>query len=160
MRKGMSVTTVEAMVSKPGPDPEVRPARQSYPATYKLKVLAELDSAGSKSERGEIMRREGVYSSLVSAWRDQRDKGALEAMKASRPGPKADVVKAELARLRAKVTELEDKLQKARGDVASEMAALTSTMLRMKDDSLTAANSRVAELTRLVNELQSKQAVG
>ncbi len=62
--------------------------------------------------------------------------------------------------LTASKTELEDKLQKARGDVASEMAALTSTMIKMKDDSLTAANMRVAELTKLVNELQSKQAVG
>lgn len=62
--------------------------------------------------------------------------------------------------LAASKTELEDKLQKARGDVASEMAALTSTMIKMKDDSLTAANMRVAELTKLVNELQSKQAVG
>ncbi len=120
------------MVSKPGPDPEVRPARQSYPATYKLKVLAELDSAGSKSERGEIMRREGVYSSLVSAWRDQRDKGALEAMKASRPGPKADVVKAELARLRAKVTELEDKLATAEEliDAQGKASALLQQMRR------------------------------
>jgi len=74
----MSVTTVGAMPSRP--DPEVRPARQSYPAAYKLKVLAELDAADSKSQRGEIMRREGLYSSLISAWRDQRDQGALAAM--------------------------------------------------------------------------------
>jgi len=95
------------------PDPEVRPARQSYPAKYKLKVLAELDAADSKSERGAIMRREGLYSSLISAWREQRDQGALEAMKAKRPGPKGDPVKAENARLRAKVAELEAKLETA-----------------------------------------------
>ena len=78
----MSVTTVEVMASRP--DPEVRPARQSYPAAYKLKILAELDAADSKTERGEIMRREGLYSSLISAWRDQRDQGALAAMRRSR----------------------------------------------------------------------------
>ena len=66
----MSVTTVEAV---PRPDPEVRPARQVYPAAYKLKVLAELDAADSKSERGEILRREGLYWSVVSEWRKQRD---------------------------------------------------------------------------------------
>ena len=107
----MSVTTVGAVASRP--DPEVRPARQSYPAKYKLKVLAELDAADSKSERGAIMRREGLYSSLISAWREQRDQGALEAMKAKRPGPKGDPVKAENARLRAKVAELEAKLETA-----------------------------------------------
>ncbi|HAJ37080.1 MAG TPA: hypothetical protein DCL15_15480 [Chloroflexi bacterium] len=62
--------------------------------------------------------------------------------------------------LTASKAELEDRLQKARGEVASEMAALTSTMIKMKDDALTAANQRIAELTKLVNELQSKQAVG
>jgi transposase len=107
----MSVTTVEAMASRP--DPEVRPARQSYPAKYKLKVLAELDGADSRSARGEIMRREGLYSSLISAWREQRDQGALEAMKTKKPGPKGGPVKAENARLRAKVAELEGKLSTA-----------------------------------------------
>ena len=107
----MSVTTVEAMASRP--DPEVRPERRSYPAKYKLKILSELDAADSKSARGEIMRREGLYSSLISAWREQRDQGALEAMKTKKPGPKVDPVKAENARLRAKVTELEGKLSTA-----------------------------------------------
>ena len=103
------MTTVAAMASRP--DPEVRPERRSYPAKYKLEILAELDAADSKSERGAIMRREGLYSSLISAWRDQRDQGALEAMRARKPGPKTDPVRVENARLRARVTELEDKLE-------------------------------------------------
>lgn len=107
----MFPTTVEVM--PPRPDPEVRPARQFYRAAYKLKVLAEMDAAESKSARGEIIRREGLYSSLVSEWRKQRDRGALEAMKTKRPGPKGDPVRAENARLRARVTELEEQLATA-----------------------------------------------
>ena len=106
----MSVTTVEAVAS---PDPEVRPARQVYPAVYKLKVLAELDSADSRSERGEILRREGLYWSVVSEWRKQRDRGALEAMRQKHPGRKGDPVRAENARLRARVEDLEGRLQVA-----------------------------------------------
>ena len=106
----MSVTTVEAV---PGPDPEVRPARQVYPAAYKLRVLAELDAADSKSERGEILRREGLYWSVVSEWRKQRDRGALEAMRLKRPGRKGDPLRAENARLRARVEDLEGRLQVA-----------------------------------------------
>ena len=49
----MSISSVE---SPHGSGPEVRPARQVYPAAYKLKVLAELDAAGSRSERGKILR--------------------------------------------------------------------------------------------------------
>jgi len=106
----MSVTTVEAVAS---PDPEVRPARQVYPAAYKLKVLGELDSADSKSERGEILRREGLYWSVVSEWRKQRDRGALETMRQKHPGRKGDPVRAENARLRARVEDLEGRLQVA-----------------------------------------------
>lgn len=126
----MSGTTVEAVASSP--DPEVRPERRSYPVAYKLKVLAELDAAGSKSARGEIMRREGLYSSLISAWRDQRDAGALEAMKAKKPGPKGDVVKAENARLRAQVAALEDRLATAEEliDAQGKASALLQQMRR------------------------------
>lgn len=126
----MSVTTVEVMA--PRPDPEVRPVRQSYPAGYKLKVLAELDAADSKSERGAIMRREGLYSSLISAWRDQRDQGALAAMKARKPGPKGDPVRAENARLREQVADLESRLVTAEEliDAQGKVSALLSAHSR------------------------------
>jgi len=115
----MTVTTVEAMVSRP--DPEVRPARQSYPAAYKLRILAEIDAAESKTARGGIMRREGLYSSLLSEWRKQRDRGALEAMRSKRPGPKGDPVRAENARLRDRVAELAtaEELIDAQGKVSA-----------------------------------------
>ena len=126
----MSGSTVEAVASRP--DPEVRPERRWYPASYKLKILAELDAADSKSERGEVMRREGLYSSLISAWRDQRDAGALEAMKAKRPGPKVDAVKAENARLRAQVAALEEQLSTAEEliDAQGKASALLQQMRR------------------------------
>jgi transposase len=69
------------------PDPQVpersRPPRQ-YPAAYKLRILEEyerLDKAG----KGALLRREGLYTSLISEWRKQRDKGALAACPVRRP---------------------------------------------------------------------------
>ena len=106
----MPISTVEAM---PGSDPKVRPAHQVYPAAYKLRVLAELDAADSKSERGEILRREGLCSSLVSEWRKQREHDALEAMRQKHPRLRGDPVRAENARLRARVEDLEGRLQVA-----------------------------------------------
>src|SRR3954468_16299942 len=130
----MSVTTVGGVPSRP--DPEVRPARQSYPAKYKLQILAELDGADSKSVRGEIMRREGLYSSLISAWRDQRDQGALAAMGAKRPGPKGDPVRAENARLRDQVAELEQRLATAEEliDAQGKVSALLQPHTRKSAD--------------------------
>jgi transposase-like protein len=81
-------------------DTEVRRARPSWPASYKLAVLAEIDAA-ERGQVGEICRREGLYSSLISEWRKQRDRGALEGLADRKPGPAgADPVRGELARLR------------------------------------------------------------
>jgi transposase-like protein len=61
------------------PDPEVperpRPPRQ-YPAAYKLRILEEYEQL-DKAGKGALLRREGLYTSLLSEWRKQRDKGAL-----------------------------------------------------------------------------------
>lgn len=126
----MSTVTVEGM---PSPDPEVRPPRRAYAPAYKLRILAEIDAAKSKSEVGELFRREGLYSSLVSEWRNQRARGALEAMGSHRPGPRAkDPLVGENARLRARVDELEAHLATAEEliDAQGKVSALLSEMSR------------------------------
>jgi transposase len=62
------------------PDPEVpeRARRRSFTAQYKQKVLAAYEAAAS-GEKGAILRREGLYSSLITEWRRARDAGALGA---------------------------------------------------------------------------------
>jgi transposase-like protein len=71
------------------PDPEV-PERakrpRSYSARYKAEILAEyerLDKAG----KGALLRREGLYTSLLSEWRKQHDRGALAALAKPRSHP-------------------------------------------------------------------------
>ena len=63
-------------------DPEV-PERargpRRFPAAYKARVLAEYETL-SKAEKGALLRREGLYSSLLTEWRRQRDQGAEEAL--------------------------------------------------------------------------------
>ncbi|MCY7401443.1 MAG: hypothetical protein LH477_10905 [Nocardioides sp.] len=74
------------------PDPQVpeRARRRTYTAKYKRDVLAEYEAC-DRAGRGALLRREGLYTFLISAWRDQRDKGALEALgrcgERSRPTP-------------------------------------------------------------------------
>jgi transposase len=95
-------------------DSEVRRAKRSWPAQYKLDILNEIDEAkvaGEPGAVGEICRREGLYSSLISEWRNQRDAGALEGLGGKPTGrPKTDKSRAELARLRQRVAELEAEL--------------------------------------------------
>ena len=106
----MSATAV-GVVSRP--DPEVRPAAKVYSAVFKAEVLAELDAAGSRVERGEIMRRRGLYSQLVHHWRGQRDRGGLEGLKDRKRGPKTDLARVENQRLKLCVVELEARLATA-----------------------------------------------
>jgi transposase-like protein len=63
------------------PDPQVpeRAKRRSYSAEYKAEILAEYDRL-DRDGRGALLRREGLYSSLISEWRKQAAKGALAAL--------------------------------------------------------------------------------
>ena len=63
------------------PDPQVEPQkakRRKFSAKQKLKILDEIDAL-DRGEVGAYLRRNGLYSSSVSTWRKQRDKGQLEA---------------------------------------------------------------------------------
>jgi len=100
------------------PDPEVperpRPPR-TYPAAYKLRILGEYEQL-DKAGKGALLRREGLYTSLISEWRKQRDRGALAALgEGQRRGhPPTDPLAREAARLRRRVEQLEAELGKAR----------------------------------------------
>jgi transposase-like protein len=103
-----------------------RPPRR-YPAAYKLRILGEYEQL-DKAGKGALLRREGLYTSLLSEWRKQRDKGALAALGAERqPGrPPVDSRERETARLRRRVEQLETDLARARKviEVQGELSAL------------------------------------
>src|SRR5437762_9123725 len=82
------------------PDPEV-PAKarsRTYSAGYKARVLDEYESL-DKAGKGALLRREGLYTSLISAWRIQRDQGARAGLARPVGRPPADARDRELAPL-------------------------------------------------------------
>lgn len=109
------------------PDPQVpeRAKRRSYSAKYKAEMLAEYDGL-DRDGRGALMRREGLYSSLISEWRKQAGKGALDALGKTRGRPPADPVERENARLKAQVAKLEAELDTSRRviEVQGKLSAL------------------------------------
>lgn len=124
------------MTTMTADESEVRRGKRTWPAQYKLDILNEIDQAKATGEPGavgEICRREGLYSSLITHWRNQRDQGALEGL-ADRPTgrPKKDRTRAELARLRHRVAELESELGTANEliEAQGKVSALLQEMSR------------------------------
>ena len=110
--------------------------RVGPPAKYKLEVLAEYEAA-DRAGKGALLRRESLYTSLVSEWRKQRDRGALAALSATR-GPKpADPVARENQRLVAENTRLQGELDTARKvvRVQGELSALLEQLSVQSADS-------------------------
>lgn len=98
------------------PDPEVTPKakRRSFSAAYKKKILAEVDAAAGTGNIGEILRREGIYSSTLTGWRKEREAAVDTAFSQKRgPEPKHNPLTAENEKLRRRNQRLEEELRKA-----------------------------------------------
>lgn len=72
------------------PDSEVleRPVRRRFSAEYKLQILRQADACQESGQLGELLRREGLYSSHLSTWRQQREQGTLDALTPKKRGRK------------------------------------------------------------------------
>ena len=75
-------------------DPEVldRARRRRFTAEYKLKILQEADRCTGPGQIGALLRREALYSSNLTTWRRQRERGALSGLAPKRRGRKAKAV--------------------------------------------------------------------
>ena len=75
------------------PDSEVvaRPHRRRFSAEYKLSIIDQADSSQGAGAVGTLLRREGLYSSHLATWRQQRKQGEFDALTAKKRGPKVVV---------------------------------------------------------------------
>jgi transposase-like protein len=100
------------------PDPEVVPTaeRRRFTAEEKLRILEEADACTEPGELGALVRREGIYSSYLSRWRRERDRGQLQALSPKKRGPKppanSEMMK-EMAKLRRENERLQARLVQA-----------------------------------------------
>ena len=117
-----------AMDDTAPPDPEVPErslGRRQFSAKYKAKVLAEYDTL-PRSARGALLRREGLYSSLITTWRRQRDEGAHAALARPAGRQKADPRDREIVHLKREVDRLGNELDKSRQvvEIQKKLSAL------------------------------------
>jgi transposase len=116
------------------PDPEVpeKPERRKFTAEYKLRILAEADACQTHGEVGALLRREGLYSSHLSRWRQRQQAGALGALKPRKRGPEPDPTvpfKKLISDLERENTSLRKELAQARTiiDVQKKVSGLLGT---------------------------------
>jgi transposase len=97
------------------PDPEVRPKakHRQFTAEYKKRILDESDACTTATQRGALVRREGLYSSHLIAWRRQRAQGVLDGLAPKKRGVKSDPLVTENARLQREIERLQARLQRA-----------------------------------------------
>ena len=115
------------------PDPAARPRRRTFVADYKARILDEYDAlpVGS-SERGALLRREGLYSSHLVEWRKARDVGARGGL-APKGKTKRSPEQVEVERLRRRNARLEADLARTR--LALEITGKAHALLELLSES-------------------------
>jgi transposase-like protein len=87
--------------------------RRQYSAEYKQRILREAETSRATGEIGALLRREGLYSSHLTTWRRQCERGELEGLSPQKRGPKADAQAVELGKLKRENERLRERLRKA-----------------------------------------------
>jgi transposase-like protein len=115
------------------PDPELveQAKRRSFTAEYKARILAEADACTRPGEVGELLRREGLYTSHLTYWRKQRKDGALKELGKPRGRTPADKRDAEIAALTRRAERAEAELAKMKRvvEIQGNVSALLEEML-------------------------------
>ena len=115
------------------PDPEMveQAKRRKFTASYKLGILTKADACTAPGEIGELLRREGLYTSHLTYWRKQRRDGALRELGRPRGRKPADRRDQEIAVLQRRLERSESELSKARKviEIQGNLSALLEQML-------------------------------
>src|SRR5213595_1011062 len=125
-------------VSRPDPEVVAKAKRRTYTAEYKQRILEEADvAATTRGGLGALLRREGLYSSLLTYWRRERAQGILEALTPQKRGPKSkrNPMEEEDQKLRRQNARLSEDLRKAHIiiDVQKKVAALLGNPIPEQD---------------------------
>jgi len=109
--------------------------RKRFTAAEKLRILREVDACQGTGEVGALLRREGIYSSYLTTWRRQRERGELDGLAPHKRGPKPNPEAIELAKLRREHARLQERLRRAELiiDVQKKVARMLGETIESPD---------------------------
>jgi transposase-like protein len=118
-----------------GPKYQKSPVRRIFTPEYKLSILAEYDGCSESGEKGAILRREGLYSSLITDWRRQHRQGLIKAALGRPDGGRGGPSLSEVAKLRTENERLRSKLAQAEAviNVQGKVHALLEEISKSAD---------------------------
>jgi transposase-like protein len=125
-----------------------RAQRRFFSNDYKLAVLADYDRCSEPGEKGALLRREGLYSSIITDWRRQHREGSLIVTEGrSSEGGRGAPSRTEVARLRAENERLKTKLAKAEAiiEVQGKVQALLEELSKSADTDDSSLGSSTTE---------------
>ena len=110
--------------------------RRQYSYEYKQRILAEVDACQEPGQVGAILRREGLYSQIISKWRWQLKRHGETGLASQRRGPKVEPQAAELVRLQRENERLRQRLERAELiiDVQKKVSGMLSLPLESELD--------------------------
>jgi transposase len=115
------------MSRRKGPRQDGSRTRRSFTPAQKLDLLSRYEQAVAVGDGGGFLRREGLYSSLVSEWRRARDAGLLQGKAAGESVGRPSAEQAEIARLRRELEVTQGRL--ARTETALEIMGKARELL-------------------------------
>ena len=120
----------------PYPEVVVKPKRRQFTAEYKRRILQEAEACMQPGEVGALLRREGLYSSHLTTWRHQRQRGKLQGLAPAKRGRKSDPQAAEIARLQREKARLQAQVDRAELiiDVQKKLSQLLGRPAAPSDD--------------------------
>jgi transposase len=110
---GDAVSAVEPASRVPDPEVPAKVQRRRFSVEYRLRIVKQADACKKPGELGALLRREGLYSSLLTNWRRQREQGALVSLRARKRGPTPRRIDPRVKQLEAENARLQRKLQRA-----------------------------------------------
>lgn len=118
------------------PDPEVVAIarRRQFSAAEKRRLLNEAERCKARGELGAFLRRERIYSSMLSSWRRQVGAADRTALAPKRRGPKPDAAARQIAVLNRDVARLQKKLARAELIIDAQKKLCVALGLPTSDD--------------------------
>ena len=134
-QKNKLIQLSDSNQERPDPEVSVKKPRRKFTANYKLHILQEVENCSEQGEIGALLRREGLYSSNLTTWRKQRERGILESMTPKKRGRKArekNPLAQKVAELERENRRLQGKLKKA--EIIIDVQKKISQILQLPED--------------------------